>query len=149
MQWVYDRYCKLGVWVALLATLAGCAQGTGRSVATADPGLGLDRIGYVYVARVPDVLSEKTMIDVQLNGSGLGSISPDQFVVGKAHGILNHLRVSASGVAAEFYPSETYRFSRAGRNNHYFLVDFEHRLTYDRLILRQVDRMYWVSAVAQ
>mgnify|MGYP001081159394 FL=1 len=149
MQWVYDRYCKLGVWVALLATLAGCAQGTGRSVTTADPELGLDRIGYVYVARVPDVLSEKTMIDVQLNGSGLGSISPDQFAVGKAHGILNHLRVSASGVAAEFYPSGTYRFSRAGRNNHYFLVDFEHRLTYDRLILRQVDRMYWVSAVAQ
>ena len=135
------------VWMSVFST--GCSQGTGMIHTRADPMLGLDRVGYVFVARHPDFLSEKTKIDVWLNGGPVASIAPDQFAVARAHGALNELKVTASGFLASFYPSEIYKFSRAGRNNHYFLVAFEHRLTYDRLILQQVDRATWLDQIGQ
>ena len=133
--------------VFLLGLLGGCTGGTGKSLGSIDSQIGLDRVGYVYVARDADFLTEKTQMDVMLNGGPLGSLTPDEYAIGRAHGTLNTLEIRASGFGASFYPPETYRFSRRGRNNHYFMVGFEHRLTHDLIVLRQVSRSEWIEHV--
>ena len=138
---------KTWLWCMCLMFLSGCASGTGQHHRQVDANLGFDRIGAVYVARDPDFLAAQTVIDVWLNGGPIATLMPDQYAVGRAHGALNSLQIRASGLGAGFYPSEVYRFSRAGRKNHYFFIDFEHQLTYDRLVLNQVDRRTWLDHV--
>ena len=139
--------CKCFPVVYVLLVLSACSSGTGVPIQSINSQANIERHGYVYIARESGFLTEKTQIDVVLNGNPLGSLTPTQYAIGRSSGALNTLKVQASGLAASFYPSETYRFSRRGRSNHYFIVGFEHGLTYDFIILRQVTRSEWIRHI--